>query len=162
MQKNAWQEGFCWLVQFWKYVMRHFMLTEEREHNPGMVVKRVFAFVGSVLSLLLSSSHHSHYTLHLWLYVRHLHDYLIPIKVMSPFSILHVHCFDYMPSFNYDIFCFDLVQGHPILRVLINDNQTYNINESLFLKQEKQSGMIHKRPLNSICHLIEQFFFRFV
>ncbi|KAK8467210.1 hypothetical protein PHAVU_008G279350 [Phaseolus vulgaris] len=32
------------------------MLTEEREHNPRMV-KGVFAFVGSVLSLPLSSSH---------------------------------------------------------------------------------------------------------
>ncbi|CAJ1971517.1 unnamed protein product [Sphenostylis stenocarpa] len=36
--------------------MCHLMLTEEREHNPGMV-KGVFAFVGSVLSLPLSSSH---------------------------------------------------------------------------------------------------------
>ncbi|WVY90621.1 hypothetical protein V8G54_036135 [Vigna mungo] len=34
----------------------HLMLTEEREHNPRMV-KGVFAFVGSVLSLPLSSSH---------------------------------------------------------------------------------------------------------
>jgi len=32
------------------------MLTEEREHNPRMV-KGVFGFVGSVLSLPLSSSH---------------------------------------------------------------------------------------------------------
>lgn len=30
-----------------------YMLTEEREHKPGSA-KRVFAFVGSVLSLLLS------------------------------------------------------------------------------------------------------------
>ncbi|KAG4952872.1 hypothetical protein JHK82_038518 [Glycine max] len=36
--------------------VRYLMLTEEREHNPGMA-KGVFAFVGSVPSLPLSSSH---------------------------------------------------------------------------------------------------------
>lgn len=63
---------------------------QKRESTTREWVKKVFAFVGSVLSLLLSSSPHynlSHtsyyYTFQLWLdNARDMNHYLIPIKVI--------------------------------------------------------------------------------
>lgn len=94
------RKGSMWCVEgcYWwlGIVMRYLMLTEEREHNPG-TVKGVFAFVGSVLSRPLSSSHNIHIHIHisclcfLATYSRRVHaTVLLPFKVREPFLCLTV------------------------------------------------------------------------